>query len=229
MTWDSKPYWNCHAGAWLLFVQLQSNLSLTKWSMPGALPWNWCCSHQGDNPQPELLDLPWHFVPIFHGDSQRQKQLDSKKKSQVLQVQRNQKLITQPCPDLLSTRATRNKDVKDESMMLNIGMMLPTCMRNAWALPRRWMWLFLSIQDFSKQCWKTLAIHVYAQWFGAYGLGFQALGFWGLGVLRWFRVSWFSKCQNNGPAEGFEHMTGLTSGGSCDSGQSQEFAVLCVR
>ena len=42
----------------------------------------------------------------------------------------------------------------------------------------------------------------------------------GFKVVKTFRVSWFSKCQNNGPAQGFEHMTGLTSGGSCDPGQS---------
>lgn len=38
-------------------------------SCAGAIPWNWRCSHKGVNPQPKLLDLPWHLVPIFYGET----------------------------------------------------------------------------------------------------------------------------------------------------------------
>ncbi len=35
----------------------------------GAIPWNWRCAHKGVNPQPKLLDLPWHLVPILYGET----------------------------------------------------------------------------------------------------------------------------------------------------------------
>ena len=38
-------------------------------SCAGAIPWNWRCAHKGVNPQPKLLDLPWHLVPIFYRET----------------------------------------------------------------------------------------------------------------------------------------------------------------
>lgn len=38
-------------------------------SCAGAIPWNWRCAHKGVNPQPKLLDLPWHLVPVLYGET----------------------------------------------------------------------------------------------------------------------------------------------------------------
>ena len=66
------------------------------------------------------------------------------------------------------------------------------------------MWLFLSIQDCSKQCWKTLAIRsdlgfrvssFRVSGFRVYGFRVLGCGVLVFGVLREFSFAWLSKCQ----------------------------------